>query len=187
MNILSLAAQRKEYAPMIGVIERMFESVLTDSNGTPVCAKYKINFLNKEVCPFEPTSKRRINNGIGPISKTFSNLDEVIGFEHPFEWINSESRITPEFIGDNRFDIIGDFDLILRLSETKKIGYIHDTLAVYRLHNSNLSKKRIALHANEMQGWIRENKNNFKNKKNFKYLKLYLIKLKLKILFRFLL
>ena len=45
-----------------------------------------------------------------------------------------------------------------RLSETKKIGYIHDTLAVYRLHNSNLSKKRIALHANEMQGWIRENK-----------------------------
>jgi hypothetical protein len=95
--------------------------------------------------------------------------------------------IFKDYSFDNRFDIIGDFDLILRLSETKKIGYIHDTLAVYRLHNSNLSKKRIALHANEMQGWIRENKNNFKNKKNFKYLKLYLIKLKLKILFRFLL
>ena len=95
--------------------------------------------------------------------------------------------IFKDYSFDNKFDIIGDFDLILRLSETKKIGYIHDTLAVYRLHNSNLSKKRIALHANEMQGWIRENKNIFKNKKNFKYLKLYLIKLKLKILFRFLL
>ena len=45
------------------------------------------------------------------------------------------------FFNDN-FDIIGDFDLFLKFSENKKIGYMHDILAEYRLHNSNLSKKK---------------------------------------------
>ena len=45
------------------------------------------------------------------------------------------------FFNDN-YDIIGDFDLFLRLSENNKIGYMHDVLAVYRLHKSNLSKKK---------------------------------------------
>jgi glycosyltransferase involved in cell wall biosynthesis len=88
---------------------------------------------------------------------------------------------------DKKFDIIGDFDLILRLSETKKIGYIHDALAIYRLHESNLSKKKVALHINEMQGWIKFNKDKLRNKKNFKFLKFYLFKLKFKNFFRFLL
>ena len=86
---------------------------------------------------------------------------------------------------DNNFDIIGDFDLILRLSETKKIGYIHDALSIYRLHDSNLSKKKIDLHAKEIQGWIEYNKDKYKDKKNFKFLKFYLFKLKLKNFFSF--
>ena len=126
MKILSLAAQREEYAPMIGVIERMFENVQTDSNGTPVCAKYKIKFLNKDVSLYSPTSKRRIDNGIGPISKTFSEVDEMVGFEHPFEWINSESIITPEFWGDNSFDIIQKVHIMFLLGNDGMIIPITD-------------------------------------------------------------
>ena len=86
---------------------------------------------------------------------------------------------------NNNFDIIGDFDFFLRLSEKLKIGYIHDTLFIYRLHESNLSKKKLSLHANEMQNWIDSNKDIPKYKKKLKFLKFYLLKLKFKSLLSF--
>jgi hypothetical protein len=86
---------------------------------------------------------------------------------------------------DDNFDIIGDFDFFLRLSEKKKIGYIHDSLIIYRLHESNLSKKKLPLHANEIKCWIENNRNKPKYKKNLTYLKFYLLKLKFKVLMNF--
>ena len=88
---------------------------------------------------------------------------------------------------NNNFDIIGDFDLFLKLSENKKIGYIHDVLAVYRLHKSNLSKIKIDQHANELQTWVKANEDRKKYKGNLKYIKFYIIKLKFKnFLYKFL-
>ena len=52
-----------------------------------------------------------------------------------------ERRIFNEYSFNNSFDIIGDFDFFLKLSEKRKIGYIHDPLIIYRLHETNLSKK----------------------------------------------
>tara|TARA_B100000674_G_scaffold86525_1_gene59916 strand:- start:169 stop:582 length:414 start_codon:yes stop_codon:yes gene_type:complete len=79
----------------------------------------------------------------------------------------------------DKFDIIGDFDLFLKLSENKKIGYMHDVLAVYRLHKSNLSKKKIEQHVVELQTWLQANENRVKYKGNLKYIKFYILKLKL--------
>ena len=90
------------------------------------------------------------------------------------------------FFNDN-FDIIGDFDLFLKLSEINKIGYMEDVLAVYRLHKSNLSKKKIEQHVIELQTWVKANEDRIKYKGNLKYIKLYLFKLKLKfLLYKFL-
>lgn len=86
---------------------------------------------------------------------------------------------------NNNFDIIGDFDFFLRLSEKKKIGYIHDSLIIYRLHESNLSKKKLSLHANEIKYWIENNRNKSKYKKKLTYLRFYLLKLKFKSLINF--
>ena len=54
---------------------------------------------------------------------------------------------------NDNFDSIGDFDLFLKLSENKKIGYMHDMLAVYRLHNDNLSKNFSKLLTNKLFEW----------------------------------
>ena len=86
---------------------------------------------------------------------------------------------------DNNLDIIGDFDLILKLSEKKNIGYIHDALATYRIHDSNLSKKKLNLHIKELEDWVKLNNDKYKNKKGLRYLKFNLFKLKLKNIFRF--
>jgi glycosyltransferase involved in cell wall biosynthesis len=93
-----------------------------------------------------------------------------------------ERKIFKDYSFNSDFDIIGDFDFFLKLSKKKKFGYIHDELFFYRLHDSNLSKKQLTLHANEIQKWIKTNKNNPEYHKNLKYLNFYLFKLKFKSL-----
>lgn len=80
-------------------------------------------------------------------------------------------------IFDKKYDIIGDFDLVLKLSTFTKIKYLYEPLGYYRKHDSNLSviKKNDLLI--EFQDWDRFNtkKYNFKNYKNYFYIssKLY--------------
>ena len=82
-------------------------------------------------------------------------------------------------------DIIGDFELILKLCKKKKIGYIHDTLATYRLHEENLSKKKKFTHVNELEQWIKHNRDNLLEKSSIKYLIFHLLKLRIKSLLSF--
>ena len=57
---------------------------------------------------------------------------------------------------DERFSIIGDFDLFLRLSKITLFESIQKPLAIYRLHGKNLSA--ISQHIEEMEIWLKENK-----------------------------
>ena len=93
--------------------------------------------------------------------------------------------IFADYSFNDNFDIIGDFDFFLRLSEKKKIGYIHDPLFIYRLHYSNLSRTKLALYVKEIQNWIEYNKGKIQYKKNLKHVKFYLLKLKFKSFFSF--
>ena len=61
---------------------------------------------------------------------------------------------------DERFSIIGDFDLFLRLSKICLFESIQEPLASYRLHGKNLSilNKKEEIKENEI--WLRENQFN---------------------------
>lgn len=83
------------------------------------------------------------------------------------------------------FDIIGDFDFVIRLSEKKKIGYLHNPLAIYRNHTSNLSKKKMDIYVKEVQNWIKDKETYLKENNSLKYLNYFLFKLKVKRLFCF--
>ena len=57
------------------------------------------------------------------------------------------------------YNIIGDFDFIIRASLKFKIGCIQKPLAYYRVHGQNFSnKKKINLHVDELTNWISQNK-----------------------------
>ena len=85
---------------------------------------------------------------------------------------------------DEKFNIIGDFDLFFKLSQKYLIGYIEKPLAFYRIHPDNLSKKT-NMYINELDIWIRKNKENLKKKNyNLFKIKFYLFKLKIKILLK---
>lgn len=59
---------------------------------------------------------------------------------------------------NKRYNIIGDFDFFLKLSFKNKICFINRPLAIYRLHNENLSIKNKKAYISEMQNWISKNK-----------------------------
>ncbi|MDC0032303.1 glycosyltransferase, partial [Pelagibacteraceae bacterium] len=73
---------------------------------------------------------------------------------------------------DTKFEIIGDYDLVLRLLVNWKLAAIQEPLSYYRWHGNNLSIKKLNLNADELIYWINEMKSNndFSSQKNFKYL-----------------
>jgi hypothetical protein len=69
-----------------------------------------------------------------------------------------ESLKKLNFVFDNSYSIIGDFDLIYRLSLRWKFIYIKKPLGFYRIHENNLSKNNI-LFIDELQSWHSKNQN----------------------------
>ena len=65
---------------------------------------------------------------------------------------------------DKSYNIIGDFDLFIRLSLKEKIFSIQEPLAFYRIHDSNMTTKKIDLNISELEKWLLKNT----NKKQFK-------------------
>jgi len=57
---------------------------------------------------------------------------------------------------DNRFHIIGDFDLVIRMSVNCKVDCIQDAIASYRRHGGNESQKHRDYFIKEMLIWSSE-------------------------------
>ena len=67
---------------------------------------------------------------------------------------------------DNRYTIIGDLDFFIRLSLIRSIAAIQEPLAYYRMHDSNLTVKKIDLNIKELENWVSEKVKD----KNFKFI-----------------
>lgn len=52
------------------------------------------------------------------------------------------------------YDIIGDFDVVVRIAEKWNLAYVDAPLAMYRLHGANLSVQDRETHADELRNWI---------------------------------
>ena len=58
---------------------------------------------------------------------------------------------------NNKYNIIGDFDLIIRLSTKWEFGCIQKPLAHYRIHEENFSILNSMSEIDELQNWINDN------------------------------
>jgi glycosyltransferase involved in cell wall biosynthesis len=85
-------------------------------------------------------------------------------FEMPIVSVVLKKSIFNQIKFDNRYTIIGDFDFFVRLSLIKNIAAIQEPLAYYRIHDSNLTTKKINLNIKELENWVSEKVRN----KNFK-------------------
>jgi len=78
---------------------------------------------------------------------------------------------------DSSFEVIGDYDLVLRILKFNDITYLNEPLSYYRWHNSNLSHNKFRLNILELIKWRNKlNKyNNFFSTNNLIYVNDHLI------------
>ena len=81
---------------------------------------------------------------------------------------------------NEKYNIIGDFDLFIKLSLRYKFLSVQKSHLIYNIHGDNLSIKKIDSYVTELQNWINNNKRVLPNNLNLNNLKFYLIKLKIK-------
>jgi glycosyltransferase involved in cell wall biosynthesis len=72
-------------------------------------------------------------------------------------------------IFNKRFNIIGDFDLFMRLSKNNHFASVNRPIAVYRIHKKNFSKNNYKMYISELKFWLNHQK--LISKHNFFYLK----------------
>jgi len=74
-----------------------------------------------------------------------------------------------DYIFDSHYQIIGDFDLVIRLAVEWKFASIQKPSAYYRMHDNNMSKKHRHLQIMEMQQWIEKTQGQYKISNNTGY------------------
>ena len=72
---------------------------------------------------------------------------------------------------DDKYNIVGDFDLFVRLSEFWNFACVQEPLAYYRIHDNNFSHKNLNLEIKELENWCNEYiSNNFLTNSESKYM-----------------
>ena len=80
------------------------------------------------------------------------------------------------------YQIIGDFDFLMRLSFKNEFYPIQEPLLTYRYHKTNFTNKNMNLYVQEYNNWIKINKNEIKNSYYLLLLKFHGLKLKFKLI-----
>ncbi|OUV61470.1 MAG: hypothetical protein CBC88_00365 [Candidatus Pelagibacter sp. TMED128] len=83
------------------------------------------------------------------------------------------------------YNIIGDYDLFIKLSISYKIASLNTPLTFYRIHDSNFSNKKLDIYYLELKSWLKKNERMFKrNKLRVTKVKYLLFKLRVKTIIR---
>jgi glycosyltransferase involved in cell wall biosynthesis len=124
---------------------------------------------------YEDINKKKIlTNKLLPSGNLTQYILEESQISFMTVMIRKKSLDSLEFNFDRKYSIIGDYDLLYRLSLFWDFGYIEEPLAVYRIHKDNFSKNSI-LFIDELKDWYNKNYKFFKNKKNYIYKKIIFI------------
>ena len=81
---------------------------------------------------------------------------------------------------NSKYQIIGDFDFFLKLSQKHKFCCVQKSLSYYRQHNDNFSSKKSSLYVYELLNWIKNNENHRLKNFNFTKVKRYYFLLHIK-------
>ena len=91
------------------------------------------------------------------------DLSEKIIFEQPIT-INTAvikkslySSLKEGF--NKKFQIIGDYDFLVRISKKCLFGCVQEPLTFYRIHEDNFTKKNREIEVTELEHWVKEIKN----------------------------
>jgi glycosyltransferase involved in cell wall biosynthesis len=119
-------------------------------------------------------SKEKLYNG--NITQSLLN-----NFKMPILTTMIRKKIFSKYRFENKYNIIGDFDLFIRISLKEKIFSIQEPLAFYRIHDSNMTTSKIDINIQELENWLyRYSKKKYFKKYNFLKVKKIIQTLKVK-------
>ncbi len=79
-------------------------------------------------------------------------------FKMPILTVLAKKKIFQKYKFNKRYNIIGDFDLFIRVSLKENIYSLQEPLAFYRVHSSSMSSQRVDLNISELKNWFNENR-----------------------------
>ena len=124
-------------------------------------------------------SKKKFVNQILPSGQIAQKL--LDHYKMPILTVMIKKSFFKKRLFNKHYEIIGDFDLFVDLSINNLVGCIQKPLALYRIHDNNLSKKKIDIFINELESWtVRKKKLKIMKKYSFKGVLLQLQLLKIK-------
>jgi len=129
----------------------------------------------------EKKKKRKINANI-LLSKTVTTQNLLDKYIVGISAIMIKKKIFKKNKFNNKFNIIGDFDLFIKLSKNYNFYTINEPLLTYRIHDENFSIKNLKMYLDELNFWMRSNKLKLLKNMNIKKLKFLIFKLKIKLL-----
>ena len=151
-----------------------FLQKFTKENCNIVVSKYQIK--NEKKSEIYLNTKKQL-------SKTLTTQDLLNNYIVGVNAIMIKKKILKKFKFNNEYNVIGDFDLFITLSEFFKFYTINKPLAVYRVHDSNFSKKNLNIHMLELKNWLKKKNEIFKRKFSLNKIKLLILKKKIEYLF----
>lgn len=72
--------------------------------------------------------------------------------------IKKKALVREKFFFNDKYNIIGDFDLFIRLSKKHYFQVVQEPVATYRIHSKNLSLLNRKLEVDEHKDWYQKNK-----------------------------
>jgi glycosyltransferase involved in cell wall biosynthesis len=85
---------------------------------------------------------------------------------------------------NKNYNIIGDFDLFIRLSRNFHFASVQSPLSIYRIHNKSFSNNNYQMHINELKSWINSQKIFSKNSLSYLHQKIFYMEAILSIINR---
>ena len=129
----------------------------------------QIKFISKKKVKFIYSNYYILKNQKKKIA-FFKNLPEGIITNNLLKFYSvglltviMEKNLLKKFKFNKKYNVIGDFDLFIRLSRIVKFYYMHTPLAISRSHEKNFSRLNSKLFVNERINWFKENKEDFKS------------------------
>lgn len=111
--------------------------------------KYEVSNTKQLINVFLPKNNKIIESLL---------LGNYIGM---FTIIVRASALTDsKFPFDGNYHIIGDFDMLIRVLNKWKLGWIHQPVGLYRIHGNNESLKRKKMQIDEEKSWIKKMESN---------------------------
>ena len=148
--------------------------------------KKNLNFLYSNFYQFNENLKKKYVFHNTKLPKGLITQDLLDNYKIGILTVMMRKRLFKKFRFNEKFNIIGDFDLFTRLSINNKIDCLQNPLAFYRIHTNNYTNKNLPAYNKELKIWFKTSGKMFtKLNYSIKNLKKIFFKNKIKILLNY--